>query len=145
MNAIDEATVQKFIQLRAQGRTFDTLAKELQVSRKTLVKWSHRFQHEIQNLRAVELENQADQFLVRREARWEALGRDLRRAEAELAQRDFTKIPTDRLLSLVLTLRRQVAQETNHLNDLRFTASVHELSPEDLLLHEPGSHLNWPV
>ena len=52
----DIATQQRFVQLRSQGCSFARIADELNVSKPTLIKWSRKFQYEIQNLRAVELE-----------------------------------------------------------------------------------------
>jgi hypothetical protein len=46
----DEATVQKFIELRAQGVSFDRIGDQLQVSKPTLIEWSRCHQHLIQNL-----------------------------------------------------------------------------------------------
>ena len=52
----DAETQQKFVGLRAQGRSFSRIATELNVARRTLIDWSRKFQFEIQNQRAIELE-----------------------------------------------------------------------------------------
>ena len=42
-------TVQRFIELRAQGWTYARLLVELNVSKPTLIAWSRKHQFEIQN------------------------------------------------------------------------------------------------
>ena len=48
----DDKTVQRFIELRAQGRTYAQLMAELHVSKPTLIAWSRKHQFQIQNLKA---------------------------------------------------------------------------------------------
>ncbi len=50
----DQETQLRFVQLRAQGWSFARIARELGVATGTLVKWSRKFQFDIQNSRAVE-------------------------------------------------------------------------------------------
>ena len=60
----DEKTVQRFIELRASGWTYARLMTELNVSKPTLIAWSRKYQFEIQNLKAIELESLAGQWLA---------------------------------------------------------------------------------
>ena len=143
MNTKDENLVEKFIELRAQGCSFARIERELGVTKKTLIAWSLHHQFEIQNLRAIETEAQAEQLLASRQGCWEALGRDLRRAETELAKRDLAQVSTERLLALVLALRRQARQEANR--PIRFTSTVNdEVDPglETLYDQKTGLH-HW--
>ena len=48
----DDQTVQRFIELRAQGKTYARLMTELNVSKPTLIAWSRKHQFQIQNLKA---------------------------------------------------------------------------------------------
>jgi len=52
----DQETMQKFIELRSQGWTYARLMAELNLSKPTLINWSRKFQFQIQNLRAIELD-----------------------------------------------------------------------------------------
>ena len=52
----DEKTVQRFIELRASGWTYARLMTELNTSKPTLINWSRKYQFEIQNLKAIELD-----------------------------------------------------------------------------------------
>ena len=72
----DEKTVQRFIELRAGGWTYARLMAELTVSKPTLIAWSRKFQYQIQNLKAIEMEALRERWLnstatrVTAAARW---------------------------------------------------------------------------
>jgi|SRR5690242_5283315 len=108
----DHETQQRFIELRAQGRSFDKIATELNVSKRTLINWSHKFRFELQNLRAIELEALREKLIATTEARAQDLANELHRVEFELQMRDLGKVPTGRLYSIARSLRRQILQET---------------------------------
>lgn len=123
----DQETIRRFIQLRAAGWSFARIATELQVSKPTLIVWSRKHQFEIANLRAIETEALAEKLLANRQQRWQALGQDLARVEAELSKRDLTAVPTSRLLGLAAMLRREVSRETG---TVRFTDNYYGLPAE---------------
>ncbi len=81
----DQETQQKFVDLRARGRSFARIAEELQVSKRTLIEWSRKFQFEIRNQRAIELEALRERYLATRQEQVRQLGERLREVEAELA------------------------------------------------------------
>ena len=123
----DAETVKRFIDLRVQGRSFASIAAELNVSKPTLIAWSRTHQHLIQNLRAIELENLQQELFANSEARLRALGDQFRAAEAEFARRDLTALSTGRLLSHLESLRRQIRRETG---SMQFASTVDAI-PED--------------
>ena len=123
----DQKTVQHFIDLRVQGRSFSRIARELNVSKTTLIDWSRKHQHTIANLSAIERENRLTQVLASSEERMRKLGEQLRTAEAELIKRDVTTLSTGRLLTHVETLRRQLHREAG---PMQFVSSVDAI-PED--------------
>src|SRR5262245_19462196 len=96
----DENTVKRFIELRAQGWTYQRLGTELNVSRPTLIAWSRKHQFQIQNLKAIEMECLAEQWLASVSDRVKALGEQLRRVEAEIAKRDAADLTTAQLFTL---------------------------------------------
>ena len=123
----DQQTVQQFIELRARGISFAKIALQLGVAKSTLVNWSREHQHLIQNLHAIEWEEFVDQTIASRQERLKTVSDQLRRIEAELAQRDLASIPTPRLQTMAEQLRRRLDREC----DLpRFSAGV-ELSRDD--------------
>jgi hypothetical protein len=124
---IDVEKQQKFIQLRSQGWSFARIAQELDVSKGTLITLSRKFQFEIQNQRAVELEALQEQLIATREARARALAQQLNSVEQELQKRDLSQVSTGRLFSLAESLRRQILHETG---SVKFFSSVEDI-PRD--------------
>ena len=124
----DQDTVQRFIELRSQGWTFTRLMVELNVTKPTLIAWSRKHQCQIQNLRAIELEALADQWLASVTDRVSALGAQLRKVEAEIATRDIKDLSTSHLYSMERSLRRQIEQATG---PVQFTSPVAEIPGDE--------------
>jgi hypothetical protein len=120
----DDQTVQRFIEGRAQGRTYTRLMAELNVSKSTLIAWSRKHQFQIQNLKAIELEALREKWLASTAERVNALGDQLRQIETELAKRDVTELTTAQLHTLARSLRHQIEAATG---PLRFTTPVSEI------------------
>ncbi len=123
-----EETVQKFIELRAQGWTYGQLMTELNASKPTLIGWSRKYQFEIQNLKAIELESLAGQWLASVRDRVKVWGEQLRKVEAELAKRDMADLTTMQLHILARSLRRQIAEATG---PVQFTTPVSEIPGDE--------------
>ncbi len=124
----DEKTVQRFIELRSQGWTYARLMTELNSSKPTLIAWSRKYQFQIQNFKAIELEALADKWLDSVSARVGALGEQLRKVEAELAGREVKDLSTAQLYSLARNLRRQIEKATG---SVRFTNPVAEIPGDE--------------
>ena len=124
----DQETVQRFIELRAQGWTYERLMTELNVTKPTLIAWSRKHQFEIQNLKAMELETLANKWLASVSARVGVWGEQLLRVETELARRDLTALSTPQLLAAARNLRRQIEQATG---PLQFSAPLNDIPVED--------------
>jgi hypothetical protein len=120
----DIETQQRFICLRAEGWSFARIADELKISKPTLINWSRKFQFEIQNHRAINIESLHEKWLSTREARVSALGEQLHKVQAELSKRDLTSLTTHQLFTLEEALRRQIKRETG---PLRFSTPASEI------------------
>jgi hypothetical protein len=120
----DEKTVNRFIELRASGWTYARLMTELNVSKPTLIAWSRKHQFQVQNLKAIELEALREKWLASTADRVNALGEQLRKVEAELAQRDVSGLTTPQLHTLARSLRRQIEQATG---PVQFTTPVSDI------------------
>ena len=121
---IDSETTKRFIELRAQGWTFDRLVGELNVSKPTLIAHSRKYQFEIQNLKAIELEALSQRWLASTTDRVNALGQQLRKIEEELAKRDTAELKTPQLYSLARSLRSQIQQA---VGPMQFSTPVSEI------------------
>jgi len=120
----DEATVQRFIELRAAGWTYARLGAELNVSKPTLIAWSRQHQFQIQNLKAMELEALAEKWLASVTDRVAALGGQLQQIQAELARRDLAQLSTSQLFAVERQLRRQIESATG---PMQFSTPVGEI------------------
>src|ERR1043165_8996621 len=77
----------QFIEVRARGLSFAKIAEQIGVTKKTLIGWSRKFQFEIQNARAIELERIQHEILDTREMRVLRLGSELARVLKVLRDR----------------------------------------------------------
>ena len=91
---------QRFIELRAQGWSFDKIAKELKVSKVALVDWAKEFEEEIANLKAVELEALYEKYYLLKQERIKTFGELLLKLRKEIDKRDLKDLSTDKLIDL---------------------------------------------
>jgi len=114
MKTIEEK--QKFIQLRAQGLSFDKIAEELEISKPTLLSWSGELFEEVQEAVFHEQEKLLNQYEVMRRARFETYSRLLSEALQELNKRakehKLSKMETSQLLKLTLSVEQRLEQDT---------------------------------
>ena len=124
----DDKTIQRFIELRAQGWSYARLMAELNVSKPTLIAWSRKHQFTIQNLKAVELEALGEKWLASVSDRVNALGEQLRNVEGELSRRNVADLTTPQLYALARSLRRQIESATGVPT---FTSPVNEIPGDE--------------
>jgi IS30 family transposase len=102
---------QRFIELRAQGWSFDKIAKELGKAKQTLIDWSKELEGEIANRKALELEALYESYYLQRENRLQTFGALLSKIKKEVESRDLSDVPTEKLLELFLKYNSQVKEE----------------------------------
>jgi len=102
--AKDNDTILKFIELRAKGLSYDKIAKELNVSKSTLIHWSKEFELEIINLRNIEYEALREKFMLNKEKKLEFSREIFDKLIENLRSRNFDEIPSDKLINLILSL-----------------------------------------
>jgi len=108
-----ETTVlkEKFIELRAQGCSFDKIARELGKAKQTLIDWSRELQDEIANRKALELDTLYEKYYLQKENRLQTFGELLQRIKKEIEGRDLTDVPTEKLLDLYIKYSDKVREE----------------------------------
>ncbi|HUR46971.1 MAG TPA: helix-turn-helix domain-containing protein [Candidatus Saccharimonadales bacterium] len=119
-----QQTIQTFILLRAEGKSFAKIAEALNVSERTLINWSRIHQFEIQNLRIIKADAIQQQCFVPARERWESLAKQLRLVEEELNKRNLEAVPTARLMTLASNLRAEMSNEEDKLH---FSQPLEEL------------------
>jgi len=104
-------TKEQFIQLRAQGVSYSNISKEIGKSKQTLIDWGKELEEEIRNLKAIELEAIYEKYFLLKEARLQSFGIVTQRIRQEIESRDFSDIPTEKLLDLFLKYNSIIKQE----------------------------------
>jgi len=107
----DIAVRERFLELRAEGWSFERIATELEVSKQTLIAWSKEMETELANLKAIRLEGLQEQYHVLRAKRIELFGKKLQAIMDELEKRDLSDVPTERLFDLVLKYGRALKDD----------------------------------
>ncbi|MDB6033706.1 MAG: hypothetical protein JWM16_4044 [Verrucomicrobiales bacterium] len=102
----------RFLELRAQGASYNTIAVELRVSRRTLFNWKRELESELSWDEALEMESLREELLGAREVRARRLGKRLAAIEEELDKRSLADLSTARLFLLADGLHRQILKET---------------------------------
>ena len=121
----DNETKERFIELRAEGRSFERIAKELKTSKQTLIDWSKELELEIANLKAIELEALQERYYLTKKAKIERFGKMLDKLKQEIEKRDFSQIPTDKLVDMIIKLHDHIKGE---LTEIQFTEETQDLN-----------------
>lgn len=111
----DVKTKEQFVELRAHGLSFASIAGKLKVSKPTLIAWSRELELEIRNLKAIEQEALAEKYRLQKQHRVEMFGKLLGAVQKELDARDLKQVPTMRLFDLLCTLSANAKQEDEGL------------------------------
>lgn len=102
---------QRFIEMRAQGYSYERIAKELGKAKQTLIDWSIELQEEIANLKAMELEELYNKYYLLKEHRIQTFGELLDKMKKEATARDLSEVPTGKLLELLLKYGDRINEE----------------------------------
>lgn len=133
----DQETIARFIFMRSQGWSFNKITTELNVSKPTIIKWSHKFQFDIQNLRATETEALAERIFGERHRRWEIIAKQLNRLDEEIEKRDLEEISASRLHSIAAALRAEIKRE---MGGLQFSETTKQIPPEEFVYDKEDWH-----
>ena len=120
---------ERFIELRATGRSYADCAAELNVSKPTLISWAKDLGKEIHNARAIRLDELFEKFAVSKTKRVEAFGKRLEAILGELDGRDLGNVKTEALLSMALKYGERMAAEAE---PLRLLGEMQEFDVESL-------------
>jgi hypothetical protein len=100
-----------FVQLRAKGLPYVRIAERLGVAKSTLANWNAELEAQIASARAMELEALQEEFFLLKEGRIRLLGEQLQRLRSELADRDLSSVPIDKLMELLLKYQATLKEE----------------------------------
>ncbi len=101
----------RFVELRAKGYSYARIAKELGISKGTLVNWNAELEADIAQARSVELEALQEEYYLLKEGRIRLLGEQIKAIQAEIGKRDLSKIKTEKLMELLLRYFGELKEE----------------------------------
>jgi len=101
----------RFIEMRAEGRTHSAIAKELGIAPNTAVNWSREFSEEIAAAKAFKTEEMIEKYRMTTEKRIEMYGNRLLAMQDELARRDLSEVPTNKLFDMMMKCSKALEAE----------------------------------
>jgi len=103
----------KFTELRIKGDTFESIAKQLKVSKQTLINWSKcdEIADAIRIAKLTKYQNLLKSYELTKHNKIEHLAILGKKAKEELLKRDLTNISTEKLLNLFLILTTKLKEE----------------------------------
>jgi intein-encoded DNA endonuclease-like protein len=107
----DLKTKEKFLELRAQGFSYYKIAKELKVSKQTLINWSNEFAIELDNLKTIELDKLQREYFIAKTERIKLFGKKLKVLIKEIDNRDLKDLSTEKLLDYLLKFSNTLKNE----------------------------------
>ncbi len=108
-------TIERFIELRADGNSFDKISKELKVNKQTLINWSKKFETEIQNLKTINLDALLKEYQISKETRIKNLGAISKKLLEEATERKISDLPTEKLFKLIAEYHEIIRNEDTSL------------------------------
>jgi len=102
---------ERFIELRAQGWSYNRIAKSISVSKPTLLKWNVELRGQIAEMRSIRLDELRDKFQLLADSRLENYGREIQKIHRELKRRNYADVPTERLPDILIKLYTSLRKE----------------------------------
>jgi transposase len=152
----DNETKLACFELRAQGKSLTSIADAVCVRRQTVANWLNEHVEEVENLKELALDELRETCRMTKQTRIERLSARLEQITAELETRDFSDVPTVKLVELELKTRAELAKEfaepsirsEQQLSDAKATRTAPPIFPEvwpmgdSTLLLEPEENGN---
>ena len=120
-----------FILMRAEGKSYSTISKELGISKSTCTDWERKLQEQIADHKEEELEKLYNSYYMTREARIRQLGDALETIDSALAGADFSQMPPEKLLDYKLKYTQALKEE--YIATGRARTIPEEISPAALM------------
>lgn len=102
---------ERFLELRLEGKTYEVISEELQVSKQSLINWSKdpALQDVLKFGKMMRLQAILDKYQMTREASLEKLCLLANKCLEEISKRDLSELPTDKLAKVFLSIEKQIA------------------------------------
>ena len=103
MLAIDKLELkEKFVKLRADGKTYSDIANTLSINTKTCQRWNNELLEQIEKLKSIKKQELAEQYILCKKKRLQVLASVLDNLQDAALQIDYNSIKPYRLIVLLL-------------------------------------------
>jgi DNA-binding XRE family transcriptional regulator len=137
-----EQYLDRFIEMRIQGYTFEEIAKELDVSKQSLITWNKEeaAKESIKRGKLFKHQSVLKAFELNREAKINQLAKLAKRINEEIEKRDFSEIPTEKLFKLAVMNEKWLLDKVQSYKIVEgegwnltevFKTKTHSFNPED--------------
>lgn len=120
----------RFIELRATGKSYAVISKELKISKSTCSAWEKELQNQISFLKTEQLKELYNNYFMTKQARIKTLGETLKKINENIEKIDFSNISPDKLLDYQLkymeTLKDEYIAPSININALDHPENVVE-------------------
>lgn len=99
---------QKFIELRAEGLSFDNISKRIKVSKQTLINWQVEFKKDIEMLRLCNYQNTIEKYKLTKQNEIENYLKNIERINKEIESRDLNDVSMKDLFIIRERLQNRV-------------------------------------
>lgn len=106
-----QETKDRFIQLRAEGKSYAYITATLNIAKATCTEWERELKAEIDTLKRARLEELYEKYAMAKEARIRRLGETLDKINAALDKVDFADMPPEKLLDYKLKYAAALKEE----------------------------------
>ncbi|NUN07792.1 MAG: hypothetical protein HUU54_01290 [Ignavibacteriaceae bacterium] len=127
----EQETIDKFVQLRAEGKSYDKISKMINVSKPTLLAWGRKYQNKIDELKMVRYESILEQQKVTQEERITRLAKELNNAWEAFEKKEYDNLTKRELLLIIMRLERGLREETAMLTGTGKKRKAPEADEED--------------
>lgn len=108
---VDSEKEEKFIELRARGFSYDSIAKQLDISKPTLLKLGKECEVAISRMKYINREALAEKYKLMKEARLEQFAKLLEKIDSAIEEADFAKVPLEKLVEMKCKLTDRMKEE----------------------------------
>ena len=106
--------IEKFVELRIAGETFEAIAKKLEVSKQTLIKWSKEdeIKETVTTAKLMKYQSILKIYEQNRQSKIEYFASLSKKMQDELKTRDLSNVRTENLLKLILSSDEKLSKLT---------------------------------
>lgn len=113
--AITNQQKETFIELRAEGDSFDTIVKKMKISKPTLIKLEFELKREITNAEFVKYQAIIEKYKLSKASRIESFSKQLEKINSELDKKDYSGLSIRDLVIAKISLLNELKKELENV------------------------------